>query len=160
MYPTQLDRRKSTAHPLMWVVELLAIIALLLLAACTGSSSAAETPTATTVPTVTPTATATQDTRDVAATITMNEFNFTGTTHVTIKAGQAVSFDDTHGSIHILVIGTNGQFKAQSGAPPQLNSADGTNVDGDIKIIRFLTAGTYPITCTLHPDMQATVTVK
>jgi plastocyanin len=145
----------------MWVVELLAIIALLLLAACTGSSSgAAATSTATNDPTVAPTATATQDTGDVAATITMNEFNFTGTTHVTIKAGQAVNFDDTHGSIHILIIGTNGQFNAKSGAPPELNSANGINVDGDIKIIKFLTAGTYPITCTLHPDMQATVTVK
>jgi plastocyanin len=145
----------------MWVVELLAIMALLLLAACTGSSSgAAATPTATSVPTVTPTATATQDTSNVAATITMNEFNFTGATRVTIKAGQAVRFDDTEGSTHILIIGTNGQFKAQSGAPPELNSADGTNVNGDIKVITFPTAGTYPITCTLHPDMQATVIVK
>jgi plastocyanin len=143
----------------MWVIGPLAIIALLLLAACTGSSSAATaTPTATTVPTVAPTATL--DTSNVAATITMDEFNFTGNAHVTIKAGQAVSFDDTHGSIHVLVIGTHGQFKAMSGAPPELNSADGTNVDGDIKIITFPTAGTYPITCTLHPDMQATVTVK
>jgi plastocyanin len=90
----------------------------------------------------------------------MDEFNFTGTTHVTIKVGQAVKFDDTRGSIHILVIGTNGQFKAMSGAPPELNSANGTNVDGDIAVIMFPTAGAYPITCTLHPDMQATVIVK
>jgi plastocyanin len=145
----------------MGVVVLLAVIALLLLAACTGSSSGADaTPTATSVPTVTPIPTATPDTSNVAATITMDEFNFTGNAHVTIKAGQAVSFDDTHGSIHVLVIGTHGQFKAMSGAPPELNSADGTNVDGDIKVITFPTAGTYPITCTLHPDMQATVTVK
>jgi len=95
-----------------------------------------------------------------AATITMDEFNFTGNAQVTIKAGQAVSFDDTHGSIHILVIGTNGQFQAQKGAPPELNSANGAHVDGDAVTITFPTAGTYPITCTLHPHMQASVTVK
>jgi plastocyanin len=144
----------------MGVAVLLAIIALALLAACSESSSGAGETPATTTPTPTVTLTATPDTSDVAATITMDEFNFTGNAHVTIKAGQAVNFDDTHGSIHVLVIGTHGQFKAMSGAPPELNSPDGTNVDGDIKVITFPTAGTYPITCTLHPDMQATVTVK
>jgi plastocyanin len=143
----------------MWAIALLTVAALLLLAACGGSSSAVEqTPTATSTPTTPPTATA--DTRDVAATITMDEFSFTGNIHVVIKVGQAVSFDDTQGSIHVLVIGTNGQFKAESGAPPELNNPSGMNVDGDIKIIKFPAAGTYPITCTLHPDMQATVTVK
>jgi len=34
----------------------------------------------------------------------MNEFNFTGNPHVTIKVGQAVNFDDTHGSLHVLVV--------------------------------------------------------
>jgi plastocyanin len=33
-------------------------------------------------------------------------------------------------------------------------------VNGDAKAITFPTAGTYKITCTLHPEMQATVTVK
>jgi plastocyanin len=90
----------------------------------------------------------------------MNEFNFTGTTHVTIKAGQAVDFDDTNGGPHVLVIGKHGTLQAQNGAPPELNSSSGTTVDGDAEVITFPTAGTYPITCTLHPDMQATVTVQ
>jgi plastocyanin len=58
------------------------------------------------------------------------------------------------------MIGTNGQFKAQKGAPPELNSASGVNVNGNAQTITFPTAGSYPITCTLHPDMQATVVVK
>jgi plastocyanin len=111
-------------------------------------------------PTTSPTLTATPDTRNVAATIAMDEFNFTGNSQVTIKVGQAVSFDDTRGSLHILVVGTHGSFHAQKGAPPELNSADGMSIDGNIEIITFLTAGSYPITCTLHPDMQVTVTVR
>jgi plastocyanin len=90
----------------------------------------------------------------------MDEFNFTGNSHITIKAGQSVDFDDTHGALHVLVVGTHGAFHAQEGAPPELNSADGMSIDGNIKIITFLTAGSYPITCTLHPDMQVTVTVR
>src|SRR5262245_21351812 len=114
MYPTQPDPRRATPGPLMWDVGLVAISAPLLLAACGESSSGAgASPTATTAPT----ATATPVTRSAAATITMDEFNFTGTTHVTIKAGQAVKFDDTQGGPHVLVIGTNGVLEAKSGAP-------------------------------------------
>jgi plastocyanin len=161
MYPTQPDPRGSSHRPLVWAVGLLAIIALLLLAACGGSvSGAVESATATTAITVTATATATQDASNIAATIAMDEFNFKGNTNVTIKVGQAINFDDTKGGPHVLVIGTNGTFHAQNGAPPELNSASGITVSGDAKPITFPTAGAYQITCTLHPDMQATVTVR
>src|SRR5262249_28664297 len=97
---------------------------------------------------------------NAAATITMDEFNFTGPTSVTIKAGQAMNFDDTNGSTHMLVIGTIGVFQAQNGAPPELNNGNGITVNGDAKTITFPTADTYKITCTIHPEMLATVTVK
>jgi plastocyanin len=81
---------------------------------------------------------------------------------VTIKAGQAVLFDDPTGSggTHDLVIGHNGQFSAMSGAPSELNSATGMLISpGQQQAITFAKAGTYPITCTIHPSMQVTVTV-
>src|SRR5262245_6366977 len=166
MYPAKPDLCGSAPRPLVLAVGLVGIIALLLLTACgVSSSNAGESPaatTATTAPTATSApaaATATQRTSNAAATITMNEFAFTGKANVTIRAGQAVNFDDTHGGPHILVVGTNGTFQAQSGAPPERNSASGTTVDGDAKSITFPTVGTYQITCTLHPDMQATVSV-
>lgn len=94
------------------------------------------------------------------STITMGVGVFTGTTQVTIKAGGAVTFDDSSGSPHDLVIGTNGMFTAMNGAPSQLNNQSGLMFNGgDKQTIVFATAGTYPITCEIHPRMQATVTV-
>jgi plastocyanin len=132
------------------------------LAACGGTSSAAS-PTATTPPAPTATTAApTATTQPSAATIMMGRSSFSGNTSVTIKAGQAVLFDDSAGGggTHDLVIGMNGQFHAVSGAPSELNSATGTSFSpGDQKVITFATAGTYPITCVIHPTMQVTVTV-
>jgi plastocyanin len=149
------------------IVSLLGALAcLVLLAACGGSSSGTgESPTATLAPTATTapaTATPTQSggNTSATATITMGFTSFTGTTSVTIKAGQAVKFDDSNGATHILVIGTNGMFHAQNGAPPELNSDSGTDFNGDTKTITFPTAGTYQITCKIHPSMLATVTVQ
>ncbi len=85
---------------------------------------------------------------------------FSGTTQITVKAGDAVTFDDSSGGPHDLVIGTGGKFTAASGAPSELNNAGGVVFNGgDTKTIVFPTAGTFSITCTLHPSMQATVTV-
>ncbi|HEU0026668.1 MAG TPA: plastocyanin/azurin family copper-binding protein [Ktedonobacterales bacterium] len=138
------------------------------LAACgsttTGNTGGGASATATAAPTDTPAPTATTATTGPsAATISFGRVSFSGNTDVTIKAGQAVLFDDpeSSGGTHILVIGHNGQFTAMSGAPSEFNSADGTAFSpGDQKTITFAHAGTFPITCTIHPSMQVTVTVK
>ncbi|HEU5438843.1 MAG TPA: plastocyanin/azurin family copper-binding protein [Ktedonobacterales bacterium] len=95
-----------------------------------------------------------------ANTITMGGTSFSGNTSVTIKAGDAVTFDDSSGGTHKLVTGTNGQFTAATGAPTEFSSADGVSFSpGDKKTVTFPTAGTYQITCVFHPSMQATITV-
>ncbi len=121
-----------------WWATLGVIACLLLLAACGGSSSTAGT--------------------SGAATIPLSTSSFSGTTSVTIKAGQAVTF--TSNGTHDLVIGTNGHFSAENGAPSGLNSSGGVAFSpGDTKTIVFPSAGTFPITCTIHPSMQATIKV-
>lgn len=85
---------------------------------------------------------------------------FSGATSITIKVGDSVTFDDAAGGPHDLVTGTNGKFVAASGAPSALNTSDGVDFKGgDKKTVVFPTAGAFPITCTLHPSMQATITV-
>ena len=94
------------------------------------------------------------------STITMGGSSFTGTTSITVKAGDSVTFDDSNGGTHQLVIGTGGQFTAATGAPSELNSDSGVMFNfGDKKTITFANAGTFSITCKIHPSMQATVTV-
>lgn len=81
---------------------------------------------------------------------------------LTIKAGQAVTFTDpaSSGGTHDLVTGTHGQFTAASGAPTAFGTQDGTDFSpGMSKTITFPIAGTFKITCTIHPPMQAVITV-
>jgi plastocyanin len=97
-----------------------------------------------------------------SSTVEMGSFSFTSGTSITIKAGQAVTFDDpsTGGGTHVLVTGTQGQFSAQAGAPSEFSSANGIMFNpGDSKTITFPTAGTFTITCTIHTSMLATITV-
>ena len=149
----------------MWLA-LIFVAALLALSACggTGSTSSAQA-TATATPTTAPapTATATSSgTGSSSAKIEMARFSFSGNTNVTIKAGQAVTFDDpaSGGGVHQLVTGTQGKYTAAAGAPSQFNSPNGmafgpgTSVD-----ITFANPGTFSITCMIHPSMEATITV-
>jgi len=95
-------------------------------------------------------------------TITMGGSSFVGNTSISITAGQAVTFDDpsSSGGTHDLVTGTNGQFSAEVGAPSEFAASAGINFSaGDSKPVTFPTAGTYHITCRIHPSMQATITV-
>jgi plastocyanin len=94
-----------------------------------------------------------------SGTITMGSGQFTGTTDITIQAGGTVKFDDSNGGPHNLVTGTNGSFSSESGAPSEFTSTGIAFSGGKVQTITFPTAGTYHITCTLHPSMQATITV-
>ncbi|HKT40047.1 MAG TPA: plastocyanin/azurin family copper-binding protein [Ktedonobacterales bacterium] len=144
----------------------LILLCVLALAAC-GGGSAASTPTDTPLPpaptaTTAPAApTATTGGSAGAATIGMGAQTFTNTS-VTIKAGQSVTFNDPSdtGNVHDLVTGSNGQFKAATGAPTEFASSSGVSFSpGDSKTIKFPTAGTFTITCTIHPNMLTTVKV-
>lgn len=94
------------------------------------------------------------------STLSLGASSFTGATDITITAGQSVTFDDSSGGTHDLVTGTNGQFTAATGAPNEFSTKDGLDLSaGDKKTITFANAGTYQITCTIHPSMQAKITV-
>lgn len=123
------------------------------LATPTGQTAA---PMATTLPSLTPLVPPSD-----AATLAMNTLNFTGATSVTIKAGQAVRFDDpaTGGGFHNLVTGAHGAYTAQFGAPSQFTPSGILFNPGTSSVIAFPTPGVFSITCTLHPYMLATVTV-
>jgi plastocyanin len=95
------------------------------------------------------------------STLNMGGSSFTGSTSITITAGQDVTFDDSSGGTHDLVTGTNGTFSAAQGAPDEFSTKDGLKLSaGDKKTVTFKNAGTYQITCTIHPSMQATITVN
>jgi plastocyanin len=95
------------------------------------------------------------------STLSMGGSSFTGATSITITAGQAVTFDDSSGGTHDLVTGTGGKFTAATGAPDEFSTADGLKLQvGDKKTVTFNNAGTYQITCTIHPSMQATIVVN
>jgi plastocyanin len=95
------------------------------------------------------------------STLSLGGTSFNGATSITITAGQAVTFDDSSGGTHDLVTGTSGQFTAATGAPDEFSTKEGLDLSaGDKKTVTFNTAGTYHITCTIHPSMQATITVN
>ena len=95
-----------------------------------------------------------------AATVTLGPTTFNGSTSVTITAGQSVTFNNSQGGTHNLVTGTGGKFSQEAGAPGQLGATGLPLTSGDVTPVTFPTAGTYHITCTFHPSMQLTVTVK
>jgi plastocyanin len=97
------------------------------------------------------------------STVTMNAINFLpNNSAVTIKAGQAITFVDpaASGGLHFLVTGTNGTLTKQAGGPPVLSTQMGMQImAGDTKVVTFPSAGTFMITCTIHPYMELAVTV-
>ncbi len=94
-------------------------------------------------------------------TVQMNTDNFVQTTR-TIKAGQSLLFSDTvdGGNLHIICLGHNMQCDTSAQGPTALMSP-GFNISaGATKSVTFPTAGTYQITCTIHPNMNLTVIVQ
>jgi plastocyanin len=100
--------------------------------------------------------------RTSGQTLTMGASTFVGVTNTTIRADQAITLDDpaSSGGIHNLVTGNDGLFAPAPGAPSALASSAGIDFQpGDKQIVTFAQPGTYHITCTIHPMMQATITV-
>lgn len=100
--------------------------------------------------------------RTSGQTLTMGASMFVGSTTITVRAGQPITLDDpaSSGGVHNLVTGTDGLFAPAPGAPSALASSAGIDLQpGDKKIVTFAQPGTYHITCTIHPMMQATITV-
>jgi plastocyanin len=90
----------------------------------------------------------------------MGPANF-GQTSRMISAGESIHFvDDQSGSMHILCIGKDGQCDPNAKSPQDLTGQGFTIQPGQSHDVQFDTAGTYPITCTIHPDMNLTVTVR
>jgi plastocyanin len=101
----------------------------------------------------------TSNTSTPAGTVQMTGNNFVQHS-VTIKAGQAVHFDDSNGGLHIICLGKD-QVCDKTAQGPQEVMGDGFTIQpGQTKDVVFPTAGTYQITCSVHPDMNLTVTVQ
>ena len=96
-----------------------------------------------------------------------NEVSMAGSdfsmTSVTIKAGQSVHFTDPAGvgATHIVCLGNEGNCDSAAQGPQALEGGGFTINAGDPpKDVNFTTAGTYKITCSLHPSMNLTVRVQ
>jgi len=94
-------------------------------------------------------------------TIDMGTDNFVQTS-LSIKAGDTVTFHTQDaGSPHVLCFGSNGQCHSNADGPSDFNKSDGETINpGESKQETFSKAGTYKITCTVHPLMELTVTVS
>ncbi len=81
---------------------------------------------------------------------------------VTVKAGQAVEFDDpaATGGVHVICLGNNMTCDNSATGPSALQNGGFTINPGEKKDVVFDKAGTYQVTCSVHPDMNVTVTVQ
>jgi plastocyanin len=94
--------------------------------------------------------------------VSMAESDFSATS-VAIKAGQVVHFTDPVGvgATHIICLGSDGNCDTAASGPQALEGGGFTINAGDPpKDVLFPTAGTYKITCSIHPSMNLTVTVR
>jgi plastocyanin len=85
------------------------------------------------------------------------------TTSITIPAGQAVHFTDPAGigGTHIICLGNGGNCDTSAQGPQALEGGGFTINSGDpSRDITFAAPGTYNITCSIHPSMNLTVTVR
>lgn len=82
-------------------------------------------------------------------------------TSIEVKAGTPFKFinpSDT-GGLHIICAGDNGKCIANPDAPKELADPGFTTNPGDTTTVTFDKPGTYHIACTVHPNMNMTITV-
>ena len=132
---------------------LVALSALMILAACGGSSTNTGT-TPTTGTTSAPTATATQAGNAQTVMIitdSSGSFAFSPAT-LTIKAGTAVTWKNTTAASHTVTSDDGKSF--DSGTSNPITAQTGTFS------FTFTTAGTFAYHCAIHPFMKATIIVQ
>lgn len=83
-------------------------------------------------------------------------------TAITVKSGTPFNFVDPSdtGGLHIICAGDNGKCIADANAPKELANPGFTINPGETKTVTFATPGTYHVACTVHPDMNLTITVQ
>ncbi len=82
-------------------------------------------------------------------------------TSATIGTGESIHFaDQQSGTTHILCIGRDGHCDAGATGPRDLTGQGFTIQPGQTHDVRFDAAGTYAITCPIHPNMNLLVTVR
>ncbi|HEY7123526.1 MAG TPA: plastocyanin/azurin family copper-binding protein [Ktedonobacterales bacterium] len=94
-----------------------------------------------------------QPKKSSGTTIRMGPNNFEQSS-ITIKKGATITFvdDPSTGSLHILVIGTQGSSQPEEGAPDFKGSTGITFQPGQSWTSPpWQTPGTYHVTCTVHP---------
>ncbi len=94
-------------------------------------------------------------------TVQLDQTNFVQTTR-SIKAGDTLIFDDTvsGGGLHIICLGKDQACDKSATGPSELMGDGFTISPGGTKSVMFPTAGTYQITCSVHPNMNLVVTVS
>ncbi len=147
----------SAPRPLIPMVLLIALSSVVL-GACSGGGPA---PSATQSQTTTAAAASpTTAGLPVGATVELGTSAFAQTT-VTLSAGKSLRFVDPSatGGTHILCLGSNGQCDASAQGPDSLLAPGLSLHPGDTLEIAFPTAGTFEVTCTIHPSMHLTISV-
>lgn len=97
----------------------------------------------------------------VAQEVQMSAVDFTADA-ITAKANQPFKFVDPAdtGGIHTICTGNNGTCETDANAPQDLQGKGFDIQAGDTKTVTFDKPGTYKITCSIHPDMNLTLTVQ
>jgi plastocyanin len=96
-----------------------------------------------------------------ATTVQLAATSFVQSTR-SIKAGDTLTFSDTAGGggLHIICMGKDQICDKATTGPAELMDPGFTINPGETKTVVFPTAGTYQITCTIHPSMNLLVTVS
>lgn len=82
---------------------------------------------------------------------------------LTVTAGSTVHFTDpaSTGGTHVLCLGHNETCNKGAPGPSKFSDPGVTVNPGDATLdVVFPTAGTYEITCTVHQNMNVTITVQ
>ena len=143
---THTATRSKRLNGRAWFV-LLAFAAMIVLAACGGSTGGGSTPTPTTGTTATPSG----PTKAIAIDSSTGSFGFNPTT-ITITVGTTVTWTNTTGAPHTVTSDDGTSFDSNINTPISAN--------GGMFSFTFTKAGTFAYHCQIHPFMKATIIVQ